>query len=1222
MKILQLELQNINSIKSDTPIRIDFTDERFASTGIFAITGPTGAGKTTLLDAITIALYRQVPRFNASHIKLGLTDIISRGAGEAMARVTFSNEGQVYEAYWSMSLIGNNGKPLKNPKEIVRLKNLTTQKILAEKPKEYHREIEKITRLNYGQFLRSMMLAQGEFAAFLKAPKKEKVELLDQIIGKDIYKKIGETVAGRIKREKDKLIEIEYKINRDDLLSDERKKELKTEQKEILEKLKTLKKQAQDLEKIRQYYQEKTHLEKETQKLETEKEKIIRDVESNKNLINALQLHLKAEPFEKILTRLKNHESDKNTSQNKLTELKESLQQAGAEKKELKKQVALAEKDVEKARETEAKWRPLLDKITRINTEIINLQKKRDELNAGIKQLQEKIDTNQNKLNEKNTQKTEGQSKLKEINAYLKERTFLPEIEEKLNKWTVQLNRRKDIQSDLNVLQKDKEKWEKEKAKILLKTEEYEKTFQKQNELHTSLKKEHDELQKELSKYKLSELNRQWQQSRESKDQLNQALEIAGEIKEKKEQIKQHKVRIAQLEKTAEKTDKEIKELEEKIQLNKDIISGLERERELENKVKDLEKERSKLRKGEACPLCGATEHPFVKAYENYNFSATSQRLEKQQKILEELNIQLRKKENKLTETQAYLQNEREDVEKAQNEIILLENAYKNLPVEIPYSDENQLKKEQQNLQKKIRQIQDEIEEANRLQEEFNRLSKSFQTADKALSGLQEKLSIARTQHKNILQNIENNLKKTDVLSSELQQLEQDLSQALSAYKIPMPAYENTEALIKKLEERIDTYQKREKEKIQLENRLEILATEMEHLEKNIRLDKKELEQKTGDLAKLNEQIENLTQERNKILPLPVSVEEKRLELQEIIRKANEQWEKHKNQHLEIEKKISGLQAEEKSLQENVDKLRENIQKLDTELNRLLKTSDFDNRPEVESALLDYDTKQDYLRIQKQLEDRQTALNAREKEVKIKLEQLPEPPEISPEETEEKLTEIENQKEDLQQQQGRIETMFDNDKKLRERNRQILLEMEKQKKELEKWQSLYDLLGGTKEAFNIYVQRLTLKSLVNHANLHLANFNDRYSLQLASLDKADKNAQKELNMELIDYYQAGSVRPVETCSGGESFLMSLSLALGLSDMASRNVKIESLFIDEGFGTLDDDLLETVISTLESLQSTGKIIGIISHVEQLKERIGTQIKVEKMGNGVSRIEVVG
>jgi exonuclease SbcC len=177
--------------------------------------------------------------------------------------------------------------------------------------------------------------------------------------------------------------------------------------------------------------------------------------------------------------------------------------------------------------------------------------------------------------------------------------------------------------------------------------------------------------------------------------------------------------------------------------------------------------------------------------------------------------------------------------------------------------------------------------------------------------------------------------------------------------------------------------------------------------------------------------------------------------------------------------------------------------------------------------------------------------------------------------------------------------------------------MLEQKDMVNKWTTLMNVLGGSKHAFNTYVQRLTLQQLIQLANKHLFNLNKRYSLKL---DEKYKKGE-ELSFKLVDHYQTDQLRYVDTSSGGEKFLISLSLAVGLSDLASNNVNIDSLFIDEGFGTLDSKTLDIVISSLETLQAQGKMIGIISHVENLKERIPTQIQVIKKSNGVSRIEIV-
>jgi exonuclease SbcC len=114
----------------------------------------------------------------------------------------------------------------------------------------------------------------------------------------------------------------------------------------------------------------------------------------------------------------------------------------------------------------------------------------------------------------------------------------------------------------------------------------------------------------------------------------------------------------------------------------------------------------------------------------------------------------------------------------------------------------------------------------------------------------------------------------------------------------------------------------------------------------------------------------------------------------------------------------------------------------------------------------------------------------------------------------------------------------------------------------------------------------------------------------------DNDSSLELNV--TDYYQAGEVRSTRNLSGGESFIVSLALALGLSHMASRNVRVDSLFLDEGFGTLDEESLETALQTLASLPQDGKLIGIISHVSYLKDRIRTQIHVTPVNGGRSAV----
>ncbi|MDF1826058.1 MAG: AAA family ATPase [Verrucomicrobiales bacterium] len=187
-----------------------------------------------------------------------------------------------------------------------------------------------------------------------------------------------------------------------------------------------------------------------------------------------------------------------------------------------------------------------------------------------------------------------------------------------------------------------------------------------------------------------------------------------------------------------------------------------------------------------------------------------------------------------------------------------------------------------------------------------------------------------------------------------------------------------------------------------------------------------------------------------------------------------------------------------------------------------------------------------------------------------------------------------------------------------DRNRTRRKESEKALKEdreqFEVWRRLKELVGSHDGAkFRRHAQSISLDILTRHANRHLIKLSDRYRIC--------RDLTGELNLEIEDLHQAGAKRPMASLSGGESFLASLALALGLSDLAGRTVRIDSLFIDEGFGSLDPDSLEIAIATLESLQQDHKTVGVISHVDLLKERIGTQIIVEKQPGGISEIRVI-
>ncbi|MGI8634895.1 MAG: SbcC/MukB-like Walker B domain-containing protein, partial [Segetibacter sp.] len=201
----------------------------------------------------------------------------------------------------------------------------------------------------------------------------------------------------------------------------------------------------------------------------------------------------------------------------------------------------------------------------------------------------------------------------------------------------------------------------------------------------------------------------------------------------------------------------------------------------------------------------------------------------------------------------------------------------------------------------------------------------------------------------------------------------------------------------------------------------------------------------------------------------------------------------------------------------------------------------------------------------------------------------------------------------INQQTGALQHKLEEDAITAAKHKEVAAQAEEQQKECSRWDKISQLIGSADgKKFSKFAQGLTLARLTQLANRHLYKLSDRYQIL--------KSAEKDLELQIVDAYQADVVRPMTTLSGGESFLVSLSLALGLSDLAGSKTQINSLFIDEGFGTLDAETLDVAISALENLQASGKMIGVISHVEALKERIGTQIEVSKQPGGYSKIKV--
>jgi len=276
---------------------------------------------------------------------------------------------------------------------------------------------------------------------------------------------------------------------------------------------------------------------------------------------------------------------------------------------------------------------------------------------------------------------------------------------------------------------------------------------------------------------------------------------------------------------------------------------------------------------------------------------------------------------------------------------------------------------------------------------------------------------------------------------------------------------------------------------------------------------------------------------------------------------------------------------------------------------------------EIPKIGLEIDTKKnDINSLQTKIATLKTSTQEKQEQINLqktnaeKLEKEKMSMEKSPEELQTEYKEKKQRVEELLRASGANEQLLENNNLNLEKSKQKITEKEQQQIKTDKWKRLDNLIGSADgKKFRNYAQALTFENLIALTNRQLQKMSERYIL------KRIGDLSNPFELSVIDKFQNCAERTAQNLSGGEKFIVSLSLALGLANMASRNMRIDTMFIDEGFGTLDSDYLDMALTVLSSLQSEGKLIGVISHLSELKERIATHIAVTPIGNGHSRIE---
>ena len=1134
MKFLQLEILNLASLDKQGGEVINFEEGALGESTIFSIVGPTGSGKSTLLDAICLALYNRAPRYPRKkgdknqnieifgeadaneNNRLAPTDsrnILTRGKKEGYSKLTFlANNGSIYRAEWHVRF------------QRVRYENAKTSlyKItrngeqLTEEIDDWN-ELPNIIGLDYDQFLRTVLIAQGSFANFLTAKENERYELLEKLIGcEETYTNI----ATEIKKAKDQAVDAYNQMAasveavKQNLLNDEELAQLQ-EEITLLEKAeKELDSQLKAISENLQWYEEDDKQTKQIAIYQADMEQAANAIKDIQAQIIRLQLHDEVQP-----------------AVNLLQEVERQIQSIHNQEEEiLKSEAAIKSKEVG----------------------ITESEHTLSYLKEVVNKAQEQLEKAMPVIAEARALKT----KMEAAMPNLKEKKEALELAQKEN-----LTAQRDVEENARNIQK----WEAEteKANLALKTTKEEIAKQKQV-LHEATQAAELAWEKEKNKtagQNIEELQNSKTVADRKLQDVQQAIKVVAHLDTATTEKQKNEERILLLGKRNAEIDEALGKLS---------IEALEKETlTLRNAYTLMVSEkweihRANLTEGKPCPLCGSTTHPYHT--DNRQFEEATTELSQLLKAKEDLLKLQQKQEKDLSgerkQNDGEVQTLQKQQEKLSGEIATYEEEWKALIAQYP-----KIPKEEAELKSLLPIYEDKAKEAtgklslfNKIQKEIERLT---QLKDKAvkdevayeskastiLNNAQESTSICATklaEHKALTPNL---------ISQEKNKKE--------AYEKALQAWNNTK---KEMEEWQAQYQQilNGEEPDAAEQRLTAAKDEAtkaaDDQNENINKLKAELANSKGSHQTMLSQ--------NKTMKENLQTKEKELDL----------WIEEYNKQL-AEKSIDPSLIDRNTIREMLHSAEDwnaiRREKDEKEKAAASTTALYQNAEKVHQQHLEHQPAQArdaLLAIQQEYQERSQrneliAANAR----------------------------MQNHQEAVKQLGDKAEALN-------------LVTQEK-----DDWTAITDAIGADGKTLRKIAQCYTLSFLIAHANQEIRKFNSRYELQ---------QVKHSLGIRVIDHDRADDIRDTTSLSGGETFIVSLGLALGLSALSSRNISFENLFIDEGFGTLDPDTLATVIDSLAMLQSSqGKKVGVISHTDTMSERITTQIRIIKNGNsGSSHIEI--